>query len=426
MHYKMVDLRKLGVIIEITKAFTIIIIWCLVKVLLSALKNGKERKIMKKFLVALLSVTLLAGCSGGSSTGDETSSKTDDGDSTTSSEKVYNVAYLVNGNLGDKSFFDSAEEGLETLRDDGRITLRTLEMGGTDADKPNWLSTLYEVSESGEYDLIVVGTYQMPDYLKEVATAYPDQKYLIFDDNTYVGDNDNVVNITYKQNELGYVVGVYAALMTSDTSIDGINEDKVIGFVGGIDSPVINDFLYGYLVGAQAVDPEVKVDTRYVGGYVDTTLAKEYGLSMIQDNKADIVWGVAGNAGNGAAEAALEQGTWFIGVDSDQEATFSSDLAAITLTSGLKNVGNSLVWFFDEWDAGNEYWGTEITLGLAEGGVGIVTDKNYDKYASDDVKAAVQEAIDAVLNGDIEVPSALTSDGSEAVATMRDSMQPNN
>lgn len=379
---------------------------------------------MKKILVALLSVAMLAGCGGGTSTNDggSATSSTDGGSEDT--KKVYNVAYVVNGNLGDKSFFDSAQEGLKTLESDGRITLNTLELGGTDADKPKWLSTLYEVSESGEYDLIICGTYQMPDYLKEVATQYPDQKYLIFDDNTYVGDNDNVVNITYKQNELGYVVGTYAALMTMDTIIEGMNEDKVIGFVGGIDSPVINDFLYGYIVGATNVDPDMKIDTRYVGGYVDTTLAKEYGLSMIQDNKCDIIWGVAGNAGNGAAEACLEQNEWFIGVDSDQEATFSSDLAAITLTSGLKNIGNSLVWFFDELDAGNEYWGTEIKLGLAEGGVGIVQDKNFAKYASEETQTKVQEAIDAVLDGSVEVPSALTDEGNNAVVTKRDEVRP--
>ena len=141
----------------------------------------------------------------------------------------------------------------------------------------------------------------MPDYLKEVATQYPDQLYLIFDDNTYAGNNSNVVNITYKQNDMGYLVGTFAACMPTDTSVANINEDDT------------ND-------------------------YFDTAIAKEFGYSMINDNKCDIIWGVAGNAGNGAAEAALETGkAWFIGVDSDQELTFSSDLAALTLTSGLKN-----------------------------------------------------------------------------------------
>ena len=339
-------------------------------------------------------------------------------------DNVYSVAYLVNGNLGDKSFFDSAEAGLEALAKAGRIDYITIEMGGTDEDQPTWLSTLYDVSESEEYDVIICGTYQMPDYLKEVATAYPDQKYIIFDDNTYVGENQNVLNLTYKQNDMGYLVGTFAACMTTDTSLDKINPEAVVGFVGGVDSPVINDFLTGFIEGALAVNADIKVDTRYTNDYVDTSIAKEYGLSMINDNKCDIVWGVAGNAGNGAAEAALETGkAWFIGVDSDQELTFSPDLAALTLTSGLKNIGNSLIWVFDELDAGNVYWGTEVTLGLAEGGVGIVTDKNFDKYASAETKAAVAAAQEAVLSGAIVVDTAIGANAIDTVA-LRDSVRP--
>ena len=361
---------------------------------------------MKKILALLLALVLvfsLCACGQGG---------------TTAEDGVYNVAYLVNGNLGDKSFFDSAESGLAALKEAGRIEYVTIEMGGTDEDQPTWLSTLYDVSESGEYDVVVCGTYQMPDYLKEVATA------LIFDDNTYVGANDNVVNITYKQNDMGYLVGIFAACMTVDTNIEKINEDAVVGFVGGVDSPVINDFLIGFIEGARSVNPDIKIDTRYTNDYVDTAIAKEYGLSMINDNNCDIIWGVAGNAGNGAAEAALETGkAWFIGVDSDQELTLSSDLAAITLTSGLKNIGNSLIWFFDELDAGNEYWGTEVTLGLTEGGVGIVTDKNFDTYASDATKAAVTEAEEKILSGEIVVPTAIGSDAVDVVA-VRDEVRP--
>ena len=338
-------------------------------------------------------------------------------------KKVYNVVSLVNGNLGDKSFFDSAESGLKALQDAGRITYKTIEMGGTDADQPKWLETMYEVAESGEYDLVICGTYQMPDHLKEVATAYPDQKFLIYDDTSFVGENANVVNITYKQNDMGYLIGVFAAAMTSDTSVKNINADKVVGFVGGVDSPVINDFLYGFLEGVKATDPEVKVDTRYVTNYYDTAIAKELGNSMINDNKCDIIWGVAGNAGNGAAEAALDTGkAWFIGVDSDQELTFSSDLAALTLTSGLKNIGNSIIWIFDQWDAGKTYWGSEVQLGLAEGGVGIVTDKNYDKYASAETKAAVEAAQKGITDGSIKVDTAF--DANFDLAALRDSVRP--
>lgn len=337
--------------------------------------------------------------------------------------KVYNVVHLVNGNLGDKSFFDSANSGLEQLKAEGRIKLTTIEMGGTVEDEPKWLSTAYEVAESGEYDIIICGTFQMPEEVKEVATQYPDQKFIIYDDNTFVGENANVLNITYKQNHLGYLMGIYAASLTTDTSIERINEDAVIGFIGGMDSPVINDFLAGYIEGALSVNPDIKVDTRYANTYVDTAISKEYGLSMINDNKCDVIWGVAGNAGNGGAEAAFEAGKgYFLGVDSDQELTFNEDLAAITMTSGLKNVGNSLVWVFDELDKGNEYWGTEVTLGIAEGGVGLVTDKNFAKYASDECKAAIEAAEAGIVSGDITVSSDFTDH--DKVMELRDSVKP--
>ena len=400
---------------------------------------------MKKFIALLLAVVMVLGLVACASGTKDTAEKdtaapatdapaadapaADDAPATDApaaeGTKVYNVAYLVNGNLGDKSFFDSAEAGLETLRDDGRITLRTIEMGGTEEDQASWQSNLDEVAASEEYDIIICGTYQMPDYLQAVATKYPDQKFIIFDDNTHVGENSNVLNITYKQNDLGFIVGVFAANMTVDTNVANMNSDAVLGFVGGIDSPVLNDFLLGYIEGAQYANPDIKIDTRYTGNYIDTATAKEYALSMIDDNKCDIIWGVAGNSGNGAAEAALETGkAWFIGVDSDQELTFSPDLAALTLTSGLKNIGNSLIWVFDQLDAGKEYWGTEISLGVAEGGVGVVTDKNYDKYASADVKAAVDAAIAGILDGSIVVDSALTEAGAAKVAELREAVRP--
>jgi len=338
--------------------------------------------------------------------------------------KVYKVVSLVNGNLGDKSFFDSAESGLKELAAAGRIEYKTIEMGGTDQDQPKWLETLNEVASSGEYDLVICGTYQMPDYLKEAATTYPNQKFLIYDDNTYVGVNQNVVNITYKQNDMGYLIGTFAAKMTTETSVDKINPEAVVGFIGGIDSPVINDFLYGFLEGAKAANPDIKVDTRYVNSYVDTATAKEIGLSMINDKKADILWGVAGLSGNGGAEAALESGkAWFIGVDSDQELTLPAAQAAITLTSGLKNVGKSIIWLFDEWDAGRTYWGKEVRLGIPEGGVGVVTDKNFAKIAPKAIQDAVLAAQADIVAGKIVVPSAI-GDTTNAVVTLRDAMQP--
>ena len=170
---------------------------------------------MKKFAALLLALVMALSLAACGNQNTPATSGSASGSTSGEETNVYNVVYLVNGNLGDKSFFDSAEAGLAQLKADGRITYQTIEMGALDEDQPKWLSTLYEVSESGEYDVIICGTYQMPEYLQEVATKYPEQKYVIFDDTTHVGENANVVNISYKQNDMGYLIGVFAASMTS-------------------------------------------------------------------------------------------------------------------------------------------------------------------------------------------------------------------
>ena len=383
------------------------------------------KKLLSMLVVSAMAVSMLAGC-GGTTNNDNANNAdnavVDNNGDDENGGKVYNVCNLVNGNLGDKSFFDSAEAGLAELAAAGRITYTTIEMGATTEDEARWQAFLEEVSSSNEYDLIIVGTYQMPDYLKNVSEMYPDQKYLIYDDTTY--ELPNVVNLSYAQNDLGYLIGVYAGAMTTVSDIEGINDDAVVGFVGGVDSPVINDFLYGFILGAQESNPDIKIDTRYVNSYIDPAKAKELAESMINDNNCDIIWGVAGNSGNGAVEAALETGkAYFIGVDSDQELTLSSELAAITLTSGLKNVGNSIVWIFDEWDAGNEHFGSHILLGIKEGGIGIVTDKNFDVVTPDDIKDKVEAAIEAVAGGDVSIPTAI-GDESNAIQELRESVKP--
>ncbi|MEG0913073.1 MAG: BMP family ABC transporter substrate-binding protein [Oscillospiraceae bacterium] len=373
---------------------------------------------MKKALALLLALVLalsLVACGSKPEAPAEPEAPATDG------KKVYSVCNLVNGNLGDKSFFDSCEEGLKKLAADGVITYETLQMGGTDADRPKWETTLNDVSASGEYDYIIVATWQMTDLLKVAAEKYPDQKYIYYDNE--VPGAPNICNINYAQNQMGYLIGVYAAMVTSQTDIDGINPEKVVGFIGGGDQPVINDFLYGFLEGVKATDPEVKVDTRYTESFVDAALGKELALSMVTDNKADVIWGVAGGAGYSAAEVAVEKGTWFIGVDSDQEKTLPADQAARTLTSGLKNIGDSMIWFFTELNAGKDHVGETVSLDLSNNGVGVAMFGNFSTIASQDTQDAVVKAMEDIQKGTIKVSSAI-GDESNGVATLRDSMKP--
>lgn len=387
------------------------------------------KRILAIMLAIFMALSLMAGCNNNdnSSTPDSQSNSNPD---TNPDTKVLKVANLVNGNLGDKSFFDSAEAGLAELKAAGKIEYKTFEMGATDADQPKWVSTLDEVSASGEYDIIICGTYQMPAYLFDAASNYPDQKYVVYDSDFGKDDAgndillDNVVSLQYKQNVMGYLVGTAAALATS-SDMDKMNAEKVIGFVGGEDGPVINDFLVGFIQGAVAADPEVKIDSQFVGNFYDTGNAKEIANVMIGTNKCDVIWGVAGGAGNGAAEAANELGAWFIGVDSDQEATFSisqPELAAVTMFSGLKNIGDSLIWLVDEELAGKTYYGQNLSLGLDEGGVGLATDGNY-KLLPDDIKAAVEEASKKIVAGEIVVDTAFGDEAVDPAAT-RDAVRP--
>lgn len=125
------------------------------------------KKYLSIFLAALMVATMMAGCGGGNggSSAPAPSTPAGDGGSTSApapeGTKVWKVANIVNGNLGDKSFFDSCEAGLKKLQDDGLITYKTFELGATDADQPKWVSTLDELSADAEYDLIVCGTYQI-------------------------------------------------------------------------------------------------------------------------------------------------------------------------------------------------------------------------------------------------------------------------
>ena len=334
----------------------------------------------------------------------------------------FNVVSILNGNLGDRSFFDSAESGLVELAARGIITHRTIELGGADADQPRWRDTLIEVSEMGEFDVIIVGTWQMNEFLEEIAPRYPHQMYIIYDS---VVNAPNVLSLNYRQNDMGFVIGAFAGAMTTQTDFPNINPERVIGFIGGEDGPVINDFLVGFIEGALSVDPEIRIDTRYVASFVDPAGARELANAMIMQNNVDIIWGVAGLSGNGAAEAAFENGAWFIGVDSDQEATFvgaQAPLAGITLTSGLKNIGESLIWAFEELAAGNAHWGQEIWLGLDMNGVGIVTDKNF-ATTPEHVQQLTLQALESVKSGAIIVGSAFGANAVD-VAALRESVRP--
>ena len=384
-----------------------------------AAETGKRPKRSKtKDFIVLIACCLVAGIligiawpmlrkKGGedsSSLGSSPESVAKDNSKDITAKGMISIVNLINGNLGDKSFFDSAQSGMVALEQAGLAKYRTIEMGN---DSSTWQNRIEEVAASKSFDIIICGTRQMEDKLTSVAQKYPGQLFIFYDSEATPGSAclPNVASVRYKQNDMGYLVGVYAALLETKSDLTGLNKQKILGFVGGEESPLICDFLVGYIEGAWSIDPDIKVDWRWIGNYFDSALGKEIGAAEIEAG-ADIVWGVGGAAGTGVAEACYEKGKYYIGVDSDQEQTLDHKYAAITMTSGLKNVGTSLEYVIKKYLEGDRsFFGTCTALGLAEDGVGIAMAGNFAKQ-SREIQDTVLAAKEAILSGELAVDSA--------------------
>lgn len=335
------------------------------------------------------------------------------------------VAFLVSGTLGDKSFFDSAKAGMDRIGKELGCDVKTVEMG---TDPSKWEPTLTDYSGQA-YDLIIVGTWQMQEQLSNVAPKFPNKKYVIFDTTLdYTKDPakkyENVYSVMYKQNEGSYLAGVLAALVTSST-LPQANDKKIIGFLGGQDIDVINDFLVGYIEGARSVLPDVKVAISYVNSFTDPTKGKEMSLAQY-DSGADIGFNVAGGSGLGQLDAAKEKNKYAIGVDSDQAMLFKDTdpvKANLTLTSMLKRVDNSLFRAVKFWLEGKLTFGKAETLGLTDDAVGLSENEFYMKNVPADIQAKIKEAKAKIANGTIKVGTAFGMD-KKALEDLKNSVKP--
>ncbi|HIS31561.1 MAG TPA: BMP family ABC transporter substrate-binding protein [Candidatus Limivivens intestinipullorum] len=323
----------------------------------------------------------------------------------------YKAALLLNGTLGDKSFYDSANAGLTALQEElgeDKFQFKVEQMGATSADEAKWEPTMYDYCDDGSYDVIICGTFQMLDALTNAANDYPDQKFIYFDEafDYSAGGEENVYNVMYKQNEASYLVGAAAAMMTTDESLDMIDpSNKIIGFLGGMENSIIKDFLVGYIQGAKDIDPEIQVAIAYVGNFYDSASGKDMALAQYQ-NGADVGFNVAGSAGLGQIEAAVDSGRYAFGVDSDQAALLP-DYAANIPTSALKNVGNSLIRAIKLDMEGELPYGTLEYLGFAEGGVELVMDEHYEEILPENIRTTIADLQEQITNGDIVVPTAV-------------------
>jgi basic membrane protein A len=339
---------------------------------------------------------------------------------TAAQDEPLKITLVVNGVLGDKSFFDSAQRGMDQLKDDGYdVEINTIELG---IDPAGWETGLSDaMADTDAYDLLIVGTFQMGEFLGARAHLYPDKEFVMYDapvpyDNPEfcVDACQNVYSVLYAQNEGSFLAGVYAGAITI-SGLEGTDPEPIIGAVGGQDIPVINDFIVGYEQGACLVNPESQVLVQYAGDWNDPATGKEIALAMYEQ-KADIVFQIAGGTGVGIFEAAQEQGRFAIGVDSDQATLIADtdpDQAQHILTSMMKNVDYSLYRAVDMYLNDELPLGEIETIGIEEGGVGLADNDIYYDNTPENILDLIDAVTEAVVAGDITINSAF---GDEAVA----------
>jgi len=321
-------------------------------------------------------------------------SKNDSSGDSGSEDSKIKVAVVYTGNLGDKSYNDSCNEGAMRAKNDFGVEIKNLE--GTSAEE--WEANFLSVCEDG-YDLVICSSSNLEEYLKEHGPSYPDTKFAIID-TTVAGDN--VVSISFAQNQGSFLAGAAAALFTTHSEIEGINDEDVIGWVGGMDIPVLHDFFIGYEQGAKYINPNIKVLQSFAGTWNDPLKGKELALAQFEQG-ADIVMNVASGTGPGILEGAKEAGKYAIGVDLNQD----NDQPGSVITSMMKRIDNACYFAIQSVVEGTFKGNTTSYLTLADGGVSLTDfsvfkDTIGDKFPQE-IMDELKKIEEKIISGEIVV-----------------------
>jgi basic membrane protein A and related proteins len=324
-----------------------------------------------------------AGCGGKKAT-------TGGGGSTSKTLKV-GLAYDVGGR-GDKSFNDAAYAGLQKVQQELKLDVKDLEAkeGESDNDK---IQRLDQLAKSGYNPVVAVGFVYAPA-LAKVAPKYPNTKFAIVDDNTVQAAN--VTDLLFAEQEGSYLVGAAAAKKSKTGNI---------GFIGGVQTPLIKKFEVGYVAGAKKINPKVKVQIKYISqppdfsGFKDPAKGKTIAQGMY-DQGADVVYAAAGLSGTGSLQSATAGKKWFIGVDSDQYQTAADNEKPYVLTSMLKRVDTAVFDFVKSVNDGTVQKG-DIRFSLKNDGI------DYSKSnptALGDLPATLDDLKQQIISGKITPP----------------------
>ncbi|MDO0935844.1 BMP family ABC transporter substrate-binding protein [Streptomyces sp. DG2A-72] len=309
------------------------------------------------------------------------------------SGKGIGLAYDIGGR-GDQSFNDAAYAGFERADKEFGMGGRDVQPsdGESDADK---VQRLEELAKAG-YDPVIGVGYIYAPAIKEVAPKYPDTTFGIIDDETVKADN--VADLVFHEEQASYLAGVAAAETTKKNHV---------GFIGGVDIPLIHKFEAGFKQGVQSVDPKIKIESQYLtetpqeGGFSSPDKGKEAASGQIESG-ADVIYHAAGLSGQGVISEAAANKVWAIGVDSDQyKQSALAKYKDYILGSALKNIGGAVYDLAKSVHEGKPLSGV-VRGDLESGGVGFA-DSNPKYKAMTDVVAAVDKAKQDIIDGKVTV-----------------------
>lgn len=358
-----------------------------------------KRKFGLGLSLVLAAGTILGAC--GSK--DEETTKPKDSEGTGSegtTEAVdFSLAMVTDvGGVDDKSFNQLAWEGIEAFGKENGLEKGD---GGYDylqsTGDADYITNLNNLVRR-DFDVVYGIGFLMEEPIGTIADQQPEAQLAIID---AIVDKPNVASVMFKEQEGSFLAGVAAALMS---------ESKQIGFVGGMEIPVIERFEAGFLEGVKAVDPSIKVDVQYTGKFDDAALGKTTANRMYSSG-VDIIFHSAGGTGNGVFAEAKERkekdpnaNVWVIGVDSDQYEEGAVGDKNITLTSMQKRVDIAVQTIAKEAMAGNFPGGKTVTYGLAEKGVQLADSRGA---IPQEILDQVQEYSDKIAAGEIVVPETV-------------------
>lgn len=350
----------------------------------------KMRKMGMLALVLVLSLTLLAGC------GSKDDAKQDVPAPAPTGEEPLKIGLVFDvGGRGDLSFNDMAYAGLERakLEYGDKIEVEYLEPAGSGDNREELMRLL---AQQG-YDLIFGVGFMFTEHIDKLSKEFPDVKFGLIDG--FIPDltaDSNVVSLLFTEHEGSFLVGAAAALKSENNSI---------GFIGGMQIPLIQKFEAGYLAGAYYVNPDIKIQSDYIGttgdAFRDPVKGRELALSQYQRG-ADIIYHAAGASGTGLFEAAVQTGNLAIGVDADQSLTVSEAQRAHVLTSMMKRVDIAVYNTIVDLVEGNFEGGYHM-FGLAEEGVGYALN-DFNREMMADIVDELEVIKGKIIDGEIVVP----------------------